>query len=565
MAHIRFYFFLSLICLFFSYIYPFHVAPWLTFYNDWFFALFVLFALLSNSQSDGLRIANPCPWALLLVGVIFHFLVFVQQPLLVDQWVQTLIFLAVGYLAYTLGLSARQSHLLEPILWSLCIAGAVSVVVALYQWLGQASGEGWQFGFLLPWSGGTRVGSNLGQANNFGMLMVICIWITFALRENGRLGQGYLIFLLATFFWVLGIYVSGSRAALLNLMVAIPVVWAFAYKKRWKHPWLVCLPLLVYGLLLVLNQVYAVLMEQGGAEVRSMVEDSARLTLWRFGLDALSQNLWWGAGQGALPRLYMELSPLYGSMGGTIPGHVHNTVLDLLIAHGLLLGGLIVAFFTYRIVKAVQACHSLMDVWLFLVIVGLSVHAMVEYPLNYGFFFWLFCLMLGVVTSSAPATPAYGRVHSRHRLFLVCSSIAGLLLSGWLWVQYVRVESLYTQARSTGVALDEVVELRRGSNLQVFPGLMASLYWSVHRISDQIDLQQLSDLETTASYKPFPDLMWKAAVGNAFHGRGDRSVWWLERLCALFPTESVAVQEAWNQLAENRQDWPEVDWRICER
>lgn len=297
-AFFRFCGLLSLAALVLAYVYPFHLLPWATFYNEWLFAVFVLLALIYASHAGWVQRVNYLPWLVLMAGVALHYGVGVQQPLLFDYVVQSLVFLAVGYLAYVLGFSAREGAFLGPVLWALCVAGAVSVSVAVYQWVGQATGDGWQMGFLLPWSGGSRVGSNLGQANNFGMLMVICLWVTYALRERGLLGKGPLIFLLAVVCWVLGLYLSGSRAALLNLLLAVPVVWGYALWKGWQRPWTVLLPLLVYAVLVLLNQAYAALSSEvgvavvGAAEMRSMVEDPARFKLWRFGLDALGQNLW---------------------------------------------------------------------------------------------------------------------------------------------------------------------------------------------------------------------------------------------------------------------------------
>ena len=67
---------------------------------------------------------------------------------------------------------------------------------------------------------------------------------------------------------------------------------------------------------------------------------------------------------------------------------------------------------------------------MFLIIFGLFVHAMVEYPLNYGFFFWLFCLMLGVITA---ADGNYSEVASfgfrRNIGFL---AIFALIFSAWV-------------------------------------------------------------------------------------------------------------------------------------
>lgn len=559
---IKIYRVIGLISIFFmaiAYLYPFHLAPWTTFYNDFFFSVFVFCALIFLSCSRSSRFVGWYSWLILFFLLCTHFLFLEREPVLFDFYFQLLLFLVVGYFSYLLGFWVRNSELFRPLLWAFCLVGCVSVLVACYQWMGASTGEGWQLGFLLPWGDSGRVVSNIGQANNFGMLMIVCLWVVYSLREGSASRLVSFIFFALVSAFVLGLYISGSRAAVLNLVLAIPVIYLLAYRRRLDIGFLPFLPLVIYLALVLVNQLYVTIFDQSGEmKLRAILEDPARVKLWRFGIEALSDNLWWGVGQGGVSRLYLEASPVYGSVGESIPAHVHNTVLDLLISHGVIFGSILVGFFVFRVVRAFVACRDKSDFWLFLIVFGLFVHAMVEYPLNYGFFFWLFCLMLGVITA---ADESYSEVASfRFRRSIGFLAIFALIFSAWVWSQYVKVESLYTKSRNTGITLDEVAAVRAQSGFQIFPGLVATLYWTVYRVSDDLSESQLADLESTARYKPFPDLLFKAAVGNAFLSRPKEAVWWLERLCAMFPSQTESVKEAWEQIGQSRADWPQLDW-----
>lgn len=552
---------LSLFFLVVAYTYPFHLAPWRTFYNEWFFAIFVLIATIYIGRSGAAAFVKFIPWLFLIFIVIAHFYVFVGQLVLFDHLIQLVLFLIVGYFSYVLGVSIRNQELFVPFLLALCFAGLISVFVAIYQWLGQATGLGWQFGLLLPWNSGGRLVSNIGQANNFGMLMVVCLWATYAIRESCENKLNFPLFILIVTLWVIGLYLSGSRTALLNLLIAVLAAGVYAKNRGLPRPWIVVLPIIIYGLCVVLNQAYIFLYEEPLAiGMRSMASDPGRLKLWRFGFDAMAEYIWSGAGQGSLPRLYFERSLVYGSIDESIPGHVHNTVLDIFLAHGIVVGGLLVGFFVYRVIKAYVACREMSDFWLFLVILGLCVHAMLEYPLNYGFFFWLFCLFLGLCMACDPVLKK--SVSLSFNRGIVASAVLGLLIAGWVWVEYVKVESLYTKARNNNLGLIEISSLRDQARQQIFPGLIVGLYWSVYRVSDKIGEIDLVELETVAGYKPFPELLFKVAVANAFLGKSDRALWWLERLCSMFPSQISQVEEAWQSVGRSKDGWPSVDWML---
>lgn len=543
--------------LFLAFTYPFHQPPISTFYNEWFFATFIICVLGLQEQPLKSEIKYSIAFALIVcIGFIDLFNSTSHKE--IESAFFFLTFILIGYFAFIIGTSSENSNFISYTAITLIAAGLVSVIVGIYQWLGKATGQGWQLGLVLPWDGGTRVGSNIGQANNFGTLMVICLWATYYLKYRIN-SFSRLNLILLVIAWVVGIYISGSRTALLNIIIAIPLAFTVTYFRKLDKPYPVLLPLVIYFLVHITVQTYNSWFEGSLiGEIRSLTHDPARIKLWQFGWEMLKEHWTWGAGNGNIPRLYLESSINYGSLGETIPTHVHNTPLNELIAHGIIFGSLLIGFFIFLFWKAIKSTQSSPDLWLLMIVAGISIHAMLEYPLNYGFFFWLYCLLLGSLIPTTSRNLNFSITIPKS--VSVTTSIVSLAIAGWVWHHYSNLETLYTKSRNHSVSVEEITAFRNSPGGYIFPSLSARLLWGVYRVSPDIKATEWEDLSETAKDHPYPDLLWKAAVGSAFLGNQYHSAWWLERICAMFPSQCAPVEEAWLQLSTQYHDWPLMPW-----
>jgi hypothetical protein len=282
-----------------------------------------------------------------------------------------------------------------------------------------------------------------------------------------------------------------------------------------------------------------------------------------------------GHGLEALGGVYLQLAPAYGSFGETIPMHAHNTVLDLWLAWGLPVGTLVALFVLGWWGRALLRLQQRDELALWLMPTAMLLHAMLEYPLHYGFFLWPFFLLLGVL--NAPRAPAPLQVSP-----VDCPPVAGgtrahwrqALAGTWLlvglgamffaWKAYVETEALYTQVRNRGLTLDEMHARTHPWSQTMFPRLLNRLEWTIRPVDGRLSAAELDSLTQTATHKPYPQLMWKVAVVHAQQGRPEQASWWLSRACTMYPSQCKPLQQAWLSMSARAtgSPWPAMPWSV---
>lgn len=523
-----------------TYLFPVHLLPWLTFYNEWLFVLFVGLALAWLIQAKRfLTIGNPMSWLVLITLLVMHALF--TQNYTPAQWGLLgllLLYAGVAWLAYVLGQNMPGQPMWNLLMACIAAAALLSAMLAVLQWLGVVAHQGWDPAFILYSEGGGRVSSNIGQANNLGTLLVIGMgvigytWYGVAKRSVTWKALAVLGLLLLVF----GVYVSGSRTAVLNLLLWPLLLGAWAMWQRQGFPWLALLPI---GGWLMLQWAMPPLIEWWGLfpvqEARSLVQDQSRIRLWSMVLTAIAESPWTGHGIGAVANAHLRFSPEFGAFDYSIAQHAHNTVLDLWAIFGLPLGSLVVGGVVWCWATAWWRSKEAPQQFIWLMATAMLVHAMLEYPLHYGFFLWLLFLLFGVLKAGdvryqvTIKRPALGSV-----VWLVLFSTVTVSI----WQSYVQVETLYTQYRQRGGEWVQQALAERQTHWvdPLFAEPYERLYWLSTPIEQVVALtpDELKRLERQASLYALPGLGWRVAMAHAAQGRATEAGWWAERMCAMF-------------------------------
>lgn len=553
-----------------AFVFPLHLAPWATFHSEFLFGLAVL--LLASIHLDRVPRVD-IPFHVIGVAVVAMVVLHVALGGLFPRdsaWTIAL-YAVVAALAYHVGSQRQDGRRFAIILAPVAAAAVLSAMIACLQWTGTLAKGDWDPAFFFPSPGGGRTASNIAQANNFGTLLVIGIWcVLFLLRRPWQTIPARRATNLAAFLTIvlltLGIYLSGSRTALLNLLLAPLLVAAWQWWRR--EP--VLSPLLVWtvaplALLLVLQMVMPPVAEWLGLpqppEDRSLTDDSARLRLWSMAWAAVMESPWWGHGLTAMAEAHLRLSPIYGAIDYRIAAHAHNTVLDLFLMFGIPVGGAIAAGVAWLWWRGWRAADEPGRLFVWLMCTAMLVHAMLEYPLHYGFFLWLLCLLLGYLTGQ-PGRPIEWR-------YPVLASVAWLAVAGAIaypiWRGYIEVEKLYTLFRQQGAAAVQAAlpQVHPYSKV-LYPGLLDRLRWLSRPGSDMATLsdEELAALVRTTHGYPLPGLLWRATLAHAYRGEGERAAWYGERLCSMFhPGLCETAAKEWPTLGEGRANWPDLPWQ----
>lgn len=554
---------LTIIFLLLAYLFPFHLQPWPNFYNEWFFGLFVGLCIAVVMLKGRFVWSNPWCWVLAVAAVSVHFVLVGQHgPMAQESLLLYGLYALVAYCAYVLGLNLRLRGWLGWILAVVWVAAMVSALIAVMQWTVGGQFE-WNPAYLMTAQAGTRVFSNIGQANNFGTLMVIGVWlVAYAWYQPGgkkisqRLGLSLSLFLL-----VLGVYVSGSRTAVLNMVLApvLVALWSIHRKKRPLS--LVFLPIAIWYVLYVLMP-YAIVWFglEFPEQTRSLVNDPTRLRMWSMVWASIAEHPWLGNGFWAVPNAHLRFSPIYGAIDYKIAVQAHNTVLDILAMFGLVLGSLMVGLIVFVVWRAWEGSDTAPKQFVWLMIVAMLVHGLLEYPLHYGYFLWLFSLLLGVLVAKPWKTIKYRRPVLWVGVWLVFV----FSLAFPFWQGYTAIEKLTTQLRQEGprAVNDSLITVNPFART-LYPGLVQRLSWlsfDPDRISS-ISQDELNHLETMAQAYPLPGLIFRTALAYGYRADSSASEWWVERMCKMFqPDLCISAQQEWLLRGSQQKNWPTLPW-----
>lgn len=291
-------------------------------------------------------------------------------------------------------------------LWAFVLAGVASAAIAFVQVFAPAWADGtWVARSTLP---GRAVG-NLRQPNHLATLL---LWGAIALvpladassrRARVAAGAAWLLLLAA-------LELTGSRTGALG--VALLVVWGFADRRlgRFARALLLGAPL-VYALAWASSWLGGLAV---GAATRAAEADlsSSRFAIWSDTLTLIAQQPWTGVGFARF-NFAWTLTPL-PSRPVAFFDHTHNLPLQFAVEFGLPLGLAMFALVLFALWRAGRgawgADASRRALFVMLLLVG--VHSLLEYPLWYVHFLlptvwaWGACLGGG---DTAPGAPRRGR------------------------------------------------------------------------------------------------------------------------------------------------------------
>ena len=371
---------------------------------------------------------------------------FVDRALIGGLWGSVLCI----FLAYLVG---RQKDLAAPIAQSLLWVALVCAIMGFVQYAGWAQSPGNGFDWLHA-SPQRDAYANLRQRNQFGSLMALGLaaWLYLQPSPWQRI---------PLFHWLqlgllsLGAVISCSRAGAIAWLALAALATVACSKHRvmaQRSAWVA--PLVAAGLFVLLSGALptmtlletqaAVAPAPAPALTRATTQAEgldiceSRLVLWRNVLELSLQRPWTGWGWGELDYA-MATQALTGTRFCGIVAHAHNLPLQLMVEWGWPLAWGLMAcagIWFWRRRPSLATSSSALLGWALLL--PLTVHSLLEFPLWYGPFQMSLGLALGMV-----AGPAAGSVSAKAQT--ATRGLAVLLVAGAGWgaVDYLRVSQPY--------------------------------------------------------------------------------------------------------------------------
>lgn len=518
---------------------PTHVDPWPSFYPE----ALAAFVLALAAFALALRRADSWPLGRLVVATaVLAVVPAVQAAFGLYTYPREAIFVGLCLLGFGAALLLGRRGglpLVDALFASFALAGLISTGLALYQWLGLDS-----LGPLVaPAVRGGRPGANVGQPNNLSTLLVWGIVGLWWAHRRGRLGAHGAV--AGAAFLLLGVALTQSRTGWLAvaLLTAVALIGRRSLLPARASVGVVVLALWFVAAVLLQEPASHALLRDAPLSLEQQVATGKRPLIWQLSLAAIAERPWagWGWNQGV--RAGVELAPRFEGLNVAV-GHAHNLVLDLLVWNGVPLGAAITLGLSVWLWRRLREASHAPQQLMLLALAVLGLHAMLELPHVYAFFFLPAGVLMGALEGQSETARAW--VVPRAAVLPWLALPTALLALAWH--EYSAIE-------------DDVASYRlREANIGIRPPPPPPQPWLLQPL-----MQALLDLRTVprrdmpvadrerlhAASMRYPTIgaQFRDAEAAALNGDPHRAAWSLGRLCLMHSAEECrAAGRDWQRL-----------------
>jgi hypothetical protein len=382
-----------------SYLIPFHHHPYRSYYNDASAIVGVIIALswIGFQSKAVLRVPSSVVLPLMLI-VIIGLQTFHGMLLFPIDSVFPILYLISFALALILGATcAAQPDGLRKVSFTLAATFIVSGLLSVFFQFVQLVNLNW-YPYVMPllhdraW----RPFANLGQPNLLALLLSFSItscWYLYVTRQmKATLSLSFAVFLL------LGLVLTQARIC----WVVLPMLLVLCWHQPAECPKVSKLALSLLLVLYIALVIYTPDLLKGVGIVLETVEEragqtSVRQVLWEQGWTISLLHPWFGAGWFQFGAQQAMLSPLFPPT--EYSDYAHNIVLDLASEIGWPLTVIIFLAAAYWFYQCcIRQWKSLPVRYMSMMLLAISAHSLVEYPLWYGYILMPFGVMIGALS-----------------------------------------------------------------------------------------------------------------------------------------------------------------------
>lgn len=446
---------------------------------------------------------------------------------------------------------AEARELVAIFVTSWVIAAFISVVVALNQWAGALNLQ--IYATDLPPGG--RPFANLAQPNHFCTLCFIglcgLLWL-FEQRLLGALTAGLVAGVL-----LLGMVASQSRTGWLQVSLLLLCVLIARRRVGLRTDWPALVGLgAIYALLVfVWNSICSFLMLPLGRLSTEQIQPGVRIPYWGEMIDAISRNPFSGYGWLQTGIAQQQVAVDHRPIGALFD-YSHNLVLDLILWMGLPVAVVIVGLFAWWFVERIRASKDSSAVIMLMMISGMLVHSMLEYPLAYAYFLIPFGLAMGGAEVFAPSDREPFAINRT-----VIISFVGLLAIAFALVgnDYLKIEERFRNLRfeMKRIGIDKVkLEETHAIVLTQLDALM-TFYKTEAR--PNMEPEQLDSMRKVSERYGYPPVLLRYALASGLNFQPAVAEITLARLCSIhLPARCEEARESWGELTVKYPQLSEV-------
>lgn len=538
---------------------PNHYPPWLSFHGEslTFFAL-ILVSLTWLSRAQKLVLDRAVLLPMALIGLIW-----VQwwagQIAYSGEAIISSLYLGGFALAWALGSNLADNTTAgdKTVSWLasfIVVAAGLSVCVAALQWLDLEAGYA---NLIVERAQGGRPNGNLAQSNHLATLiligLVMSVWLYH--QKYLRLWQTCALTVWLSF----GLAMAQSRAGWVStFFLGLLLLW------RGRPDWRLGGLRVVVGwwsLLLFMwvawKPINEILLLTGQSRgVASLVQDNARVVLWRQIFAGIELSPWWGYGWG---------QTVAGHKAGTahinnelLAGYAHSLVLDLTLWLGVPLAILLMATMAWWLLRAAYRINDPRQLLLLGAALPVLVHSLVEFPFAYAYFLFTVAFLFGSLSIRQSAL-----VSNIWTIYRVGGKSIGIALvavftavSARVGYEYLLVEEDYRVMRFEMRSVGKTPENYEAPNLWILDQLGAVLRLGRINPHPGMSNEELESMRVLNKNYNWATLQMRYAVALALNGKTELALMEMKSLRAHFGDASY--KQAQQLILEQQKNYPQL-------
>lgn len=504
-----------------------------------------------RSVAAALAPAFQPPLALLALLVLFSLVLQLATGVMFfsGDAVMVLAYLLAWLLAVYVGQVAAQTAApqnLDAFWLAVLVSALLSVGLALVQWLDV---RGLNI-FVLDMPTGGRPFANLGQPNNFCTLCFLGCASLLYLQERGlvRGGPWWLAWCWLSF----GMALSQSRTGWLQMVCLVLLLCWLGPRMavRVLPRQAVAMGAVFVLLVITLPWLADSLLITAGRTLGDQIQGGVRLPYWLSMLEAMVQRPWLGYGW-LQTGLAQQLDSTSAFQNGIFE-FAHNIALDLIVWTGFPLGlGIIFCCLTWGLQQFKNLNNSLSLITM-LALLGVLVHALLEYPLAYAYFLVPFGFLMGALyglnCQFASGAVKGGQLGHRCMEWLVV--FFSILLS-FVAHDYFRAESTIRDLRFESARIGPKVESVLIPEMYLLNHLEVLMRYGYRDPEESITKEEWQQTRLVSERFGLSFVMFRYALASGFYGDALTAQNTLAKMCRIHVPDKCAHAELmWSRWRE---------------
>ena len=517
-----------------------HLLPWTTFVAQTLsiIAILILLLFISNQKLKVPTIVIPILViaTLPLIQYGFGLVIFLNDAVLYAGYI-TLFFLSI-VASYNLN-QKNEFDFFSMFLSAFIFAGVLSAIMAIMQWLNIEQ----HIPYVIHNSTG-RAYANFAQPNNLATFLLMSLVATFALYASKKLHQ--IVFVLISLLLVIASVLTQSRMLFLVYPALILFLIIKGNKKIFfkQHLVLLFVSMTIFiTLMIYASSIQNFLLDSTGlqavrtATLESRMEGgSYRLLIWKQMITAILEQPWTGYGWGQVSLAQMDV--LIKVPHFEVINSSHNLILDILVQNGIIIGGAIILYLFWFVIKIMQCDLTDKSYFALMMIVPFFVHSMFELPQNYAFFLLPVGMLIGFILFDIKSLKTL--LLPKYILGMV--ALVGLYLVSIVWKDYINsiIEMRWTATKNAERWVEPKIKYDTSelyipkNQIFILQQFSVTSKWNMQNPFTKVSKEQIKEYKAVVAIQPSGANLYKFAQLLRYNGYIKESDDVLKRVYILY-------------------------------